>query len=313
MADHQHPSAPTVGGFEAGDGVSRFDYAIITPARDEEGQLPSLAKSVLEQKVYPSRWVIVDCGSSDRTGHIAKELAGSHPWIEHLYIPGPTRPTRGGPVVEAFEAGIATLSRLPSVIAKVDADVSIPCDYFDRLLCLFASHPDLGLAAGISLVPAGSVLRPQRVTGTMVHAAARAYRRECLQELLPLERHLGWEHIDQLQATNRGWRSIEVEDLFFRHLRPEGARDGDHYWVTLGATSHYLGYRPTYLLFRALYRARRDRKALGLIAGYAQAALAHAPKYSDREVRMKVREQQRISRLPHRVRELTGHAPTRRI
>ena len=283
-----------------------LDYAIITPARDEEALLPNLAASVLKQTVIPKSWVIVDDGSTDATSVIGRQLATNHNWITCIFAPGPERPTRGGPVVHAFEMGLDQLGSLPDVIVKLDADVRVPPEYFERLLHALELDPSLGLVSGTRLEPDGAEWRIRRVTGTMVRAQARAYRRECLQGVLPLERCLGWDHVDQLKAAARGWRSMEIGDLFFQHVRSDGARDGDDYWCLQGAAAHYLGYRPTYVLLRALHRRRHDPKAMRMIVGYFGGVIRKAPRCGDRWVIAKTREQQRLSNLPARFRELRG-------
>jgi biofilm PGA synthesis N-glycosyltransferase PgaC len=281
-----------------------LDYAIVTPARDEETLLPELATSVLAQTVIPKAWIIVDNGSTDTTLAIGRRLAVENEWISCIFTGGPERPTRGGPVVEAFEAGLNQLDDPAGVIVKLDADVRIPPDYFERLLRAFEQEPSLGIASGTRLEPDGEGWRVRRVTGTMVRAQARAYRSECLSGVLPLERCVGWDHVDQMKAAARGWQSLEVGDLFFRHVRPDGARDGNDYWSLQGAAAHYLGYRPTYVLLRTLHRFPRDPKAARMIAGYLGALISGAPRCGDRWVVAKTREQQRLSQLPDRVREL---------
>jgi glycosyltransferase involved in cell wall biosynthesis len=284
-------------------------YAIVTPARDEAELLPDLAKDVVGQTAAASAWIVVDNGSTDETRAVAEQLAAQHSWVRCMAIPGPGRPTRGGPVVKAFEAGLAELVDLPEVVVKLDADVRLPNDYFERLLDAFDHDPRLGIASGTRLEPDAEHWRVRRVTGTMVPAQARAYRRECLRMISPLERCVGWDHVDQLKSSIHGWRNLEVSELFFRHVRPGGTRDGNDYWLLQGAAAHYLGYRPTYVLFRALHRASRDPNAARMIAGYVSATMHRSPRCSDPSVVDKTREQQRWSNLPQRIRELQGRRP----
>ena len=62
-------------------------YVAITPARDEQVLLPGLIKSVLAQSSRPTRWILIDDGSSDNTGQIADSAAGEHEWIEVHHLP----------------------------------------------------------------------------------------------------------------------------------------------------------------------------------------------------------------------------------
>ena len=85
----------------------------------------------------------------------------------------------------------------------------------------------------------------------------------------------GWDEIDSIKAQIRGWSARTIPDTSFRHHRVEGIRDGSQRkrWHEEGKTAHYMGYRFSYLVARALWRARRQPVALALISGYVTAAL----------------------------------------
>src|SRR5215213_9985491 len=110
--------------------VPPVSYAAITPARDEASTLPRLAESLAGQTVPPTRWVIVDNGSTDGTLAIATELAERYAWIEVLNTAGDARPVRGGAIVRAFHAGLDALGGEGDVVANLDADVSFEPDFF---------------------------------------------------------------------------------------------------------------------------------------------------------------------------------------
>ncbi len=55
-----------------------------------------------------------------------------------------------------------------------------------------------------------------------------------------------------------------------------------------------MGYRPTYLTMRALYRAPREPAALAMLWGYAAAAATRAPRCPDERVVRALRERQRL-------------------
>jgi biofilm PGA synthesis N-glycosyltransferase PgaC len=289
--------------------VSELSYAAITPARDEVANLPRLARSLAAQTLRPHAWVIVDNGSRDGTLELAHDLAATHAWIRLLEIEGDARPARGAPIVRALHAGIDLLAPagMPDVVVALDADISFRPDYFERLLEAFAADSSLGIASGSGWEEQGGRWCQRHVTGSTVWGASRAYRRECLQAVLPLEPRLGWDGIDEFKANARGWRTRTVTDLPFFHHRPEGQRDG--HWrmrVEQGRLCHYVGYRPWYLILRALFNATRNPAALGLVHGYLAAALAGAPRLQDKAARAYVRRQQRPVAVLQRAREALG-------
>jgi len=282
----------------------RSTYALVSPVRDERFHLETLAQCVFAQTVPPSEWVIVDSGSTDGTTSLAAELERQSDSVRVLTLSGTPSPTRGGPVVRAFQAGIAGLLDVAEVVVKLDADVSFVADFFARLMTKFDEDGELGIASGVRLEEVDGRWMPRHQTATMVRAQVRAYRRRCLEQLLPLEERVGWDTIDQLKANVLGWRTREFQDLFFRHHRREGLRDGKRYWRIQGKASHYIGYRPLYLALRALHRGREDPAALMMLLGYAEAALRGEATCPDPQVRALVRSQQSLLRLKTRLGEV---------
>ena len=57
---------------------------IITPACNEEKNLPLLIKSMVNQSIIPFEWIIVDDGSKDNTSNVIQKAAIKFPWIKYL-------------------------------------------------------------------------------------------------------------------------------------------------------------------------------------------------------------------------------------
>lgn len=283
----------------------RLTYSIITPARDEAKNLRRLAECLVAQVAKPTAWVIVDDGSADETLALGSSLAEEHPWIRVVSGDGGAL-ERGGPIVRAFNVGLAELEPLTDVVVKVDADISLEPRHFERLLSEFERNPRLGVASGTcyEIEPAGE-WRQRHVTGPGVWAACRAYRHECLLDILPFEERMGWDTLDLVKANVMGWETQILFDLGFRHHRPEGKRDGHSLrtWTIQGEASHYMDYRISYLFARTLFQALRHPAAVGLIAGYTRARVRRQPRCPDSELRAYVRRQQRLRNLPLRARE----------
>jgi len=252
--------------------------------------------------------VIVENGSSDGTFDVAGDLAAEHAWVQVSSLPGSSSADRGGPVVRALTTGIAALSEPPEVVVNVDADISMGPDYFERLLAKFDDDPSLGIASGSAFELRRGAWEQRYVTGSTVWGASRAYRWQCLQDILPFEERVAWDGVDEFKANARGWRTVAFEELPFRHHRREGERDGTPWRArrNQGQAAYYLGYRPWYLVLRALWHTRREAAALGLIFGYAQAAWRQEPTNSDAQARAYLRGQQSLRKLPQRLLEASG-------
>jgi poly-beta-1,6-N-acetyl-D-glucosamine synthase len=290
-----------------------LSYALVTPARDEVANLRRLAICVLAQTRRPDKWAIVDDGSSDGTLEVARELEANHAWVTVVARPAAgaiADGRRAGRPLLAFRAGVAAVGGDVDVIVKLDADVTMAPDHCERLVAAFAEDPELGMASGTRWELERGAWRLRHVTGTSVEAQCRAYRMPCLEQALPYEPRFCWDGIDEVRANVLGWRTAVLPSLQFRHHRPVGQRDGRrrHAWVMVGRSSHYMGYRPTYLAARSLFHARREPSALLAIWSYAIAALAGTPRHADPGVRAYVRRQQQLRRLPLRAREALGRA-----
>jgi poly-beta-1,6-N-acetyl-D-glucosamine synthase len=280
-------------------------YAVVTPVRDEAANLRRLADCLAAQTLPPETWLIVDDGSTDGTSDLLSSLTAEHPWIKSMSAGG-AQLQRGAPIVRAFHAALTELEPLPDVVVKLDADISMEPDHFERLVREFAQDPRLGIAGGIGYErQSDGIWRQRHGTGPAVWGGCRAYRRECLREILPLEERMGWDTLDLMKANLRSWRTEVFYDLSFRHHRVEGERDGRRLRTTLiqGEAAHFMGYRVSYLLVRTLYRMLRDPAAVGLIVGYLRALVRREPTLADPELRAYVRSQQSIRRLPLRIRE----------
>lgn len=287
---------------------SSFSYALVTPVRDEESNLSRLAGSIECQTVMPGAWVIVDTGSTDGTVKLAGEIAQRLSFVRTLSIDGPRVPTRGAPVVRAFTAGLEAIELVPDVVIKLDADLSFESDYCERLLDAFAADPGLGLTSGICTELQDGRWQVQFGTRSHVWGGSRAYRWTCLPDVLPLEEREGWDDIDSMKAQINGWRVRTLADVPFRHHRTVGIRDGASRirWARQGTTAHYMGYRFSYLVARAGWRARQDPAALAMIGGYLGAVFRREPRCQDSVVRTHLREEQRVRHLPLRLRESLG-------
>jgi hypothetical protein len=224
-------------------------------------------------------------------------------------LPAASALARGGPIVRSFTRGLAEIDAVEvEVVVKVDADVSMGADYFSRLLNAFDANPRLGIASGSAFELVNGRWQQRFGTGTSVWGAVRAYRRECLDDVLPLEPRMGWDSVDEHKAQLRGWQTATLHDLSFRHHRAEAERDPSRYaaWRTQGDVSHFLGYRPSYVVLRTAYRMARDPAAVGLLAGYLSATVRRSPRCNDVAVRRRVRQNQRLRVLAARAREARG-------
>ncbi len=285
-------------------------YALVTAARDEAENLAALAPTIIAQTLRPSAWIIVDDGSSDGTATIAAELAEQHPWIVLVHTgrgeEGLREGRREGRDLLALQQGLQALPLPVELMTKLDADLTLPPDYFERLASAFEADPQLGMATGTRCELEDGIWQERHLTATAVAAQCRTYRWACWEQVQPLEPCLGWDGVDEARAVLNGWRTRVIPGLQFRHHRPMGQRDGSGFRARAaeGVAAYYMGYRPSYLLARVLWHARRDITALGMIWGWSTALASRGRRCPDPAVRAYVRRQQSARYLARRLREV---------
>lgn len=292
--------------------IERLRYGVVTAARDEASNLPRLAACLAAQTLLPSVWVIVENGSEDETPALVEGLVDRYPWIVAERVPGDGSGDRGPSIVRAFTAGLARLPASLDIVANVDADIAVETDYFDRLVSAFEADSSLGIASGSAWEERRGAWSQQHVTRGSVWGASRAYRRACLEDVTPLEERVGWDGIDELRANARGWRTRTLTDLPFRHYRPEGKRDGAvRRWQEQGRLAYFMGYRPSYLVMRTLFRATRNPAALAMLPSYLIEGATRTPRLPDPAARDYLRRQQGLRALPVRMQEALGRLTLR--
>ena len=279
--------------------MSTLTYGIVTPARNERDNLKRLADSIIAQDHRPASWIIVDDSSDDGMDAVARGLALDNDWI---FVTGTgetaddlAKGRRRGRDLLAFRKGLSVLPAPVDVFVKVDADTSFDRDYFARLLAHFELQPDLGIAGGSCYELVDGAWQRIKVSGSHPRGASRAYRWALLDDVFALEPELGWDGVDEVMAELRGYRTAGILDLGFRHHRKVGERDGRlRAGTALGRQAWYMGYRPSYLILRALYRASENAAALAMVCGYGWAAIRNAPQCPNPTITNRVREHQRL-------------------
>ena len=157
-------------------------YAIITPAHNEESYIRFTLDSVVAQTVQPTQWIIVDDGSTDGTGAIVRNYTSQFPGIRLLTLENRVR-ERGGKVIRAFNAGLDLVDAEYEFIVKLDADLSLDNDYFEKLLYQFKINPKLGIASGGCYQREGNEWRLEPAANDHARGLSKVYRKECFQDI----------------------------------------------------------------------------------------------------------------------------------
>jgi biofilm PGA synthesis N-glycosyltransferase PgaC len=270
-------------------------YVAITPARDEERFLPGLISSVASQTFPPNLWVIVNDGSSDRTGEILDRAAGDHPWIEAHHLPrGGTRAAGGESVIMRFLP--RGLWERFDFILRLDADLTFGPELAYLLMREFARDGGLGIAGAALLEPSPDGWREIRQPAFHTRGAIKMYSRACFAAIGGLEAGLGWDTIDEARAMMLGFRTRHFRHLRAFHHRPLGRAGG--WWrhrIAQGHAAYQVGYAPLFMFARAVRKTLEPPFTLGamaLLAGFIEGYLARWPRAAAPELVRFVRAQQ---------------------
>ena len=264
-------------------------YVLITPCRDEAVHARRCIDSVLAQTLPPTLWVIVDDGSSDSTGSVLEEYAQRTPWIRVLALKNRGRRHVGPGVMEAFYAGLKTVSLEEfDYLCKLDLDVEMPPRYFEEMVLRMEREPRLGTCSGKPYFEYQGRLIGEQCGDEMSVGMSKFYRVACFKAIGGFVREVMWDGIDCHRCRMKGWIACSWDDpeIRFLHLRPMGASEQS---ILVGRRRHgfgqyYLGTGWIYITVSALYRITQPPFLIGALCiwlGYARSASRRRPRYED--------------------------------
>ena len=261
--------------------------------------------SVVGQSLRPTKWVIVDDGSTDDTPAILAGYAARHEWISIV-----TRADRGtravGPgVVDAFYSGYQTIDCSEfDFVCKLDLDLLLPPRYFETLIDRMNADTRIATCSGKSYIRENGRLVFERHGDDTSLGMTKFYRSIRFQEIGGFVREVMWDGIDCHQCRMHGWIACSWDDpdLRFVHLRPMGSSQQSIYAGRMrhGYGQYFMGTGFLYLAASALSRINQRPYVLGSLAtmwGWIQSAALQRPRYENPEFRRFLRRYQRRALL----------------
>jgi glycosyltransferase involved in cell wall biosynthesis len=280
-----------------------LEYALITPAWNEERHLEALIRSVAAQTVLPVRWVIVSDGSTDRTDEIVRAHSAQHPWIALLRRERNNGRDFAGKA-HAVNAGYESLRGVDfDLVGNLDADITLPRDYYEFLISRFAEMPRLGVA-GTPFVeddsyPSAHSYAHGFADLNHVSGACQFFRRPCFEEIggyTPVKEG-GIDWVAVTTARMQGWTTRTFVDRTVLHHRTMGTADRSRLCARFrhGQEEYLIGGHPLWQLLRGIFQMKNPPLVLGglsLITGYACAWLTRRPSPVPQDLRRFHRHEQ---------------------
>jgi poly-beta-1,6-N-acetyl-D-glucosamine synthase len=276
---------------------SSTKYVVITPVRDEEAYLPVSIESMAAQTIRPVEWVIVNDGSTDRTGEIAEEASQIYPWIRAVHRKDRGYRKWGGGIIEAFYEGFNSLSCQEwEFMSKLDGDLSFDPTYFEGTFREFRENPKLGIGGGTLYHFENGAKVIEQSPAFHVRGGAKIFRRACWDAIGGLWIGPGSDTVDEVKANMLGWTTMSFPNLQMQHHRLTGASWGP--WQGLvkdGKIDYVYGSHPVFLTAKTMARLFRRPYVVGSVAllyGYVTAYFQRVPQVDDPELIRYLRRQQ---------------------
>src|SRR5690606_26565522 len=200
-----------------------MNILIVISAHNEEAFIGDMLQSIIDQTLLPQKVVVVNDSSTDDTQNIILKFAEKHSFIESIFHNSKKSHEPGNKVINAFYKGLETVEGKYDFIGKFDADIILPPTYFQRIMELFSSDEEIGIAGGNLYIKEEKSWKYEHISEkTKVRGPIKLYRKECFEAIDGLKKSIGWDTVDELLAQYHGWKIKTDTSLHVKHLKPTG-------------------------------------------------------------------------------------------
>jgi len=279
------------------------EYIIITPAKNEEDNLPGLITSIRHQKRKPKVWIIVDDGSTDNTKNLIRHAELEESWIHGLILSSTNTYNIEEHYADVCRSGfdyaihLAKNSNIPfQYIALSDADMLYPETYFSALIDFLEIHPDFGIISGSLAIKDknGIIYQENKVIpgNDQVLGTGRVWRLATFSQTGGYLRVRAPDWVSTILAISHGWKTAQIPDIICYQTRDTGGK------ITLWQGYFKRGQRLYYLnsnllnivntTFDIIFISRQKnsfKKSIALICGYCYSVISRDEQISIQEVK----------------------------
>ena len=237
-------------------------YCVI-PTYNEEQFIAQTLTSLINQTVIPNKIVVVNDNSTDKTATIVADFVNKYSNITQVLNKSENKHLPGSKVIRAFYKGFETLDDSYDIIVKLDADLILPNNYFERIIEMFHKDLQIGMVGGFAYIEKnGDWILENLTNKDHIRGAFKAYRKECFSQIGGLKPAMGWDTVDELLCRFYNWKIVTLEDLKVKHLKPTGAIYDKSARYKQGEAFYTLGYGFLITTIAGLKLAWRKQKPL---------------------------------------------------
>lgn len=240
-----------------------MNFYIIIPAHNEEQFIGLTLDSLLNQTVLPSKVIVVNDNSTDKTAEIVLSFAGKNQFTSLIEKKSDAIHLPGSKVIQAFHEGEKHIDSNYDFIVKADADLIFPNNYFETIIQHFQSDSTIGMVGGFAYIEKNGAWILENLTDKdHIRGAFKAYRKACFEQIGGLKPAMGWDTADELLCKFYNWKVVTDESLHVKHLKPTGANYNKASRYKQGEAFYRLGYGFTITTIASLKLALRKKKPI---------------------------------------------------
>ena len=169
----------------------------------------------------------------------------------------------GSKVINAFIKGSKLLDDNFDFIVKLDADIILPANYFEKISTIYKTNKKVGIAGGFiyeqTTEEVWELNHP--MNKNHVRGAIKAYSKKCFVAIDGLRNAMGWDTVDELLAQFYGFEIFTDASLQVKHLRPTGDAYNKSAKLLQGKAMYTMRYGFIITLIASLKMAWKQHKA----------------------------------------------------
>ncbi|WP_083629457.1 glycosyltransferase family 2 protein [Tenacibaculum agarivorans] len=261
-------------------------FSVIIPCYNEEKFIVSCIQLIIQQTVVPYKLIIVNDGSTDNTVAVVKEFQKQVDFIEIVDTHKQPSFEPGAKIVQAFNVGLQHLDHW-DVVFKLDADVNLPSNYFEKVIATYQENPKIGMVGGLIYVEKDGEWIYETISDkNHLRGPIKSYRRSCFEAMNGIRESIGWDTVDEILAQFYGYELKVIQDLKVKVNKPTGALYKKSHAKKMGLAMYKMNYGIIIALIAAL-KSSLNKKSIKdffvIINSFNKAYFSKVPKIVNRE------------------------------
>lgn len=275
-------------------------YVLVTPAKNEEQNLPIVIESVVNQDCPPLAWFIVDDCSTDGTPAILRSAAREYVWIHVHTLSQKSEYDLGEHYAyvckTGFDAALQLYEHQIRYVALADADTYFPPSYFGEIIAFMEQNPQYGIVSGRIEIGRPGIGKPYQEEPILYgegtpKGTGRVWRLEAFKETSGYLVVKSPDVVSNVLAQLKGWQLRQLKHVVCYQLRDTASKHGlFRGYFQRGQRAYYLGYNllsPINMFLGSLVTKEKKAfiKSLAFTAGYLESYLRRRERIPLKQVR----------------------------